>query len=61
MEADKQNGQALKSILSQEQDELLDLYLQRLDAFMEELKQSENTEITIETMHLKRILYRRSS
>ncbi|MDX5437074.1 MAG: hypothetical protein LPK03_07760 [Pontibacter sp.] len=61
MEADKQNGQALKSILSQEQDELLDLYLQRLDAFMEELKQSEKTEITIETMHLKRILYRRSS
>ncbi|MDX5438259.1 MAG: hypothetical protein LPK03_13735 [Pontibacter sp.] len=61
MEADKQDIQDLKTILSQEQDELLDLYLERLDVFMDELKQSEKTEVTIETLHLKRILYRKSS
>ncbi|MEJ8801975.1 hypothetical protein [Pontibacter sp. H249] len=43
-------------VLTQEQDELLDLYIQELDSFYEELRQAEKTAIAIETTHLKRML-----
>ncbi|GAB3195303.1 hypothetical protein ABID22_003638 [Pontibacter aydingkolensis] len=47
---------AKERILTAEQEELLDLYLQKLDTFFEELKEAEKTEVAIETLHLKRIL-----
>lgn len=43
-------------VLTQEQDTLLDLYIQHLDSFFEEVKTAEKTQVEIETMHLKRIL-----
>ncbi|MBC5991426.1 hypothetical protein [Pontibacter cellulosilyticus] len=43
-------------VLTAEQEELLDLYIQQLDNYFDELKQAETTEIAIETMHLRRIL-----
>ena len=43
-------------ILTPEQEDLLNLYIQKLDSYFEELKQTEKTEVAIETMHLKRIL-----
>jgi len=44
------------SILTQEQETILELYLQRLDTFYEELKASEVMQAEIETLHLKKIL-----
>jgi hypothetical protein len=43
-------------ILTQEQDAVLDLYIQHLDNHFEELKLSEKLQVEIETMHLKKIL-----
>lgn len=43
-------------ILTPEQDALLDLYIQKLDDYLEEVKASENIQVEIETLHLKRIL-----
>jgi hypothetical protein len=44
------------SILSEEQEAILDLYIESLDNFFEEVKQSELTQVEIETLHLKRLL-----
>ncbi len=44
------------SVLNAEQDAILDLYIENLDNFFEEVKQSEKTQVEIETLHLKRIL-----
>ena len=44
------------SILSEEQEAILDLYIESLDNYFEELKQSEKTQVEIETLHLKRLL-----
>ena len=44
------------SVLSPEQDAILDLYIQKLDAYYEHLKESEKIQVEIETLHLKRIL-----
>jgi hypothetical protein len=44
------------SVLSAEQEAILELYLESLDNFFEEVKQSEKTQVEIETLHLKRIL-----
>ena len=44
------------SILSEEQEAILDLYIESLDSFFEEVKQSEITQVEIETLHLKRLL-----
>lgn len=44
------------TILTQEQDEVLDLYLKRLDEYLENQKDAEKVEVEIETLHLKRIL-----
>jgi hypothetical protein len=43
-------------ILTQEQDAVLDLYIQHLDNIFEELKLSEKLQVEIETLHLKKIL-----
>ncbi|PIQ22683.1 MAG: hypothetical protein COW65_01765 [Cytophagales bacterium CG18_big_fil_WC_8_21_14_2_50_42_9] len=44
------------SVLTAEQDAILDMYLKSLDAFWEEIKNSEKVQVEIETQHLKRIL-----
>ncbi|MDQ3535393.1 MAG: hypothetical protein M3421_07170 [Bacteroidota bacterium] len=44
------------SLLSQEQEALLDLYINSLDNFMEAIRESEKLQVKIETLHLKRIL-----
>jgi hypothetical protein len=46
------------SVLSAEQEAILEIYLENLDNFFEEVKQSEKTQVEIETLHLKRILSR---
>ncbi|WP_347159087.1 hypothetical protein [Pontibacter chitinilyticus] len=43
-------------IFTPEQDALLDLYLDNLDNYLEEIKTSEKIQVEIETLHLKRIL-----
>lgn len=43
-------------ILTQEQDAVLDLYIQHLDNIFEELKLSEKLQVEIETLHLKKML-----
>ncbi len=45
-----------ESILTNEQDALLDLYIKSLDEFFVRLKDSEKIQVEIETLHLKRIL-----
>lgn len=45
-----------KGILTPEQDALLDVYIQNLDDFFENIKVSEQIQVEIETLHLKRIL-----
>ncbi|QNF33717.1 hypothetical protein HUW51_13670 [Adhaeribacter swui] len=44
------------SVLTEEQDLILDMYIQKLDAYFESLKESEKIQVEIETLHLKRIL-----
>lgn len=45
-----------KHILTPEQEDILDLYIQNLDSYMESIKESERLQVQIETLHLKRIL-----
>lgn len=45
-----------KRILSPEQDALLDMYINSLDTYFEEIKNSEKVQVEVETLHLKRIL-----
>lgn len=55
--ADKKELQKTsQSILTGEQEALLDLYIQSLDSFREELRASEKIQVEIETQHLKKIL-----
>lgn len=55
--ADKKDLQnTSQSILTGEQEALLDLYIQSLDSFREELRASEKIQVEIETQHLKKIL-----
>ncbi|WP_114783796.1 hypothetical protein [Botryobacter ruber] len=51
---DKNTSQ--QRILSSEQEALLDLYIQKLDQFFEDVKTSEKIQVEIETLHLKRLL-----
>lgn len=44
------------SILTHEQDVLLDMYLKNVDDFFESIKETEKVQVEIETLHLKRIL-----
>ncbi len=46
----------LSNLLTQEQEALLDLYINSLDNFMEAIRESEKLQVKIETLHLKRIL-----
>lgn len=45
-----------KNILTQEQEAILDLYINNLDNYLEAIKDSERMQAQIETLHLKRIL-----
>lgn len=56
MQDDQKNDAILKSILTKEQDALLDLYITNLDKFFESIKESDKVQVEIETLHLKRIL-----
>ena len=57
MTGGEKNGQMPQPrILTTEQEAVLDLYLKRIDAYFEELKESEKLQVEIETKHLKRIL-----
>ncbi|GGK79329.1 hypothetical protein ACD591_08530 [Rufibacter glacialis] len=47
---------SLEGVLTQEQDSLLDLYLNNLDNFFENQKNAEKIQVEIETLHLKKIL-----
>ncbi|MCX2740720.1 hypothetical protein [Pontibacter anaerobius] len=58
MAADKELKNTGNHFLTQEQEALLDLYLQRLDTIFEEMKASEKVQVEIETQHLKKILHR---
>lgn len=51
----KQGEQA--NLLTAEQEEILDKYLQNLDSLFENMKTSEKIQVEIETLHLKRILH----
>jgi hypothetical protein len=55
MNTDKQPGSP-ETVLTPEQEEVLDLYIENLDNFFEEIKHAEKTQVEIETMHLKRLL-----
>jgi len=57
--AGNSNGNSDKkqnSVLTSEQDAVLDLYLKNLDNFFEAVKETEKIQVEIETLHLKRIL-----
>ncbi|WP_202916004.1 hypothetical protein [Pontibacter pamirensis] len=56
MAEDKDQKKTSKTILTDEQEELLDLYIQNLDGYYEELKASDAIQVEIETQHLKKIL-----
>ncbi len=56
MNVDKNKNIPLPSLLTPEQEAILDLYINNLDNIFEEIKESEKTQVEIETLHLKRIL-----
>ena len=56
MAEDKTQHNAPQRILTSEQESLLDLYIQNLDVYMEELKAADAIQVEIETQHLKKIL-----
>ncbi|MHC2993335.1 hypothetical protein OB13_17770 [Pontibacter sp. HJ8] len=53
---DKKEDTTQPSILTQEQDAVLDLYITHIDGIFEEMQLAEKLQVEIETMHLKRIL-----
>ena len=56
--ADTQNQDeaSADTILTPEQEDLLDQYLQHLDQVLENIQESDKVQVEIETLHLKRIL-----
>lgn len=50
------NDKKQNSVLTSEQEAVLDLYIKTLDNFFEAVKESEKIQVEIETLHLKRIL-----
>ena len=52
----KQQDPSPPDILTPEQAALLDMYVQNLDNFLENIKTSEKIQVEIETLHLKKIL-----
>ena len=55
-EGDKKQQGKESPLLTAEQEEILDKYLQNLDGVFENMKASERVQVEIETLHLKRIL-----
>jgi hypothetical protein len=55
-EGDNTQGEKETKLLTSEQEEILDKYLQNLDSLFETMKASERIQVEIETLHLKRIL-----
>lgn len=55
-EGDKKQQEKESPLLTAEQEEILDKYLQNLDNVFENMKASERVQVEIETLHLKRIL-----
>ncbi|MDQ3393699.1 MAG: hypothetical protein M3512_06255 [Bacteroidota bacterium] len=45
-----------KSVMTVEQEEILELYITHLDNYLGSIKDSERLQATIETLHLKKIL-----
>ena len=58
MAAEKNKKQMPDKPLTGEQEELLDLYLHKLDFYLEELKSADAIQVEIETQHLKKILHK---
>ena len=58
MAAEKDKKHASEKPLTGEQEELLELYLQKLDFYLEELKAADAIQVEIETQHLKKILHK---
>lgn len=56
MKEDKPKQTPLRSILTEEQEALLDGYILKLESKYESLKLAEKIQVEIETEHLKRIL-----
>lgn len=56
-EGDKKQQDKETPLLTAEQEEILDKYLENLDGLFENMKASERIQVEIETLHLKRILY----
>lgn len=54
--ADFRNKKKPHQLLTEEQEDVLDLYLNRLDNYLERMKDAEKTQVTIETLHLKKLL-----
>jgi hypothetical protein len=56
--ADTQNqvASSANTLLTPEQEAILDRYLQHLDQVLEDIKESDKIQVEIETLHLKRIL-----
>lgn len=52
----QESYKASNNILTTDQEDLLDAYLQKLDDIQEQLKLAEKMHVAIETEHLKRIL-----
>lgn len=44
------------TILNEEQEAVLDMYLANLDKFLVTIQESENVQVETETLHLKKIL-----
>ena len=44
------------TILNEEQEAVLDMYLANLDNFLATIQESENVQVETETLHLKKIL-----
>lgn len=52
----KEQHKTSNSILTEEQEELLDLYIHNLDGYYMELQATDKIQVEIETQHLKKIL-----
>jgi hypothetical protein len=52
----KQEEKADPSLLTPDQAALLDMYIQTLDTYLDNVKASEQIQVEIETLHLKKIL-----
>ncbi|MFD3001064.1 hypothetical protein ACFS7Z_11865 [Pontibacter toksunensis] len=56
MATEKEQHKTSSRILTEEQEELLDLYIQNLDGYYMELQATDAIQVEIETQHLKKIL-----